>query len=76
MERLNKLEEELNNKFLEVRDCMQDFKESPTQFNRNEIIRKMAGFCKIKNDYMACLRNLYLRGNNAQNLKYMKNVRR
>ena len=76
MERLNKLEEELNVKFLEIRDCMEDFNENPTQFNRNEIIRKMAAFCKVKNDYMTCLRNLYLKGNNAQNLKYMKNVRR
>ena len=76
MERIYKLKKEFNETYNDLKYCMDEFENNPTQYNRNQIIREMAVFCKAKNNYMACLRNLYLRGNNAQNLKYMKNVRR
>lgn len=75
MEQLIRLKQRFDLAVEELEDAMEEFEDKPTQANRNEIIRKMAKFCKCKNSYMQCLRDLLLKGDNTKNLKFMKNVR-
>ena len=54
-------------------ELMEIFEENPTQAGRNNIIRKMAVFNRDKNQYMAQLKNIVLKGNEKVNLKNVYN---
>lgn len=70
---LYKLLEKVKQDYEEVIELMEIFEENPTQAGRNNIIRKMAVFNRDKNQYMAQLKNIVLKGNEKVNLKNVYN---